>query len=129
MSANSRKTLQEMFFSFEGRIGRADAWFGVLIGFAIHSVLISLIVFAGFYVLMVDESGQAAHSLGGMIILVFALVGLLCIPIFVKRLHDLNHSGFYVVLIAVPYLNILFIIYMLFFKGYAQENIYGPPPV
>ena len=43
----------------------------------------------------------------------------------VRRLHDLNRSGTYTVLSAVPGLNILFILYLMLFKGTKGGNRYG----
>ena len=50
----------------------------------------------------------------------------------VKRLHDSDHSGWYLLLIIVPVLGqifALYLLYLLFMKdGFAYENTYGPDP-
>ena len=47
----------------------------------------------------------------------------------VRRCHDLNLSGFYVLLCAIPVINVLFSIYLLFAKGTIGWNRFGPDPL
>ncbi|MCB9804140.1 DUF805 domain-containing protein [Candidatus Peribacteria bacterium] len=46
----------------------------------------------------------------------------------IKRLHDLNMSGFWFILYSMPFIGIFFAIYLLFKPGNREENLYGPPP-
>ena len=46
----------------------------------------------------------------------------------VKRLHDLNKSGWLWLLGLIPLVNLIFGIYLLFGKGTADSNDYGNPP-
>lgn len=45
----------------------------------------------------------------------------------IRRLHDCNYSGWFSVLIFIPYLNVLFILYLVFAKGNVENNDYGSP--
>lgn len=45
----------------------------------------------------------------------------------IKRLHDLGHSGWWSLLSFIPFINLGLGIYLLFFKGMAGINKYGPP--
>ena len=47
----------------------------------------------------------------------------------IRRLHDLDKSGWFVLLLCVPIVNILFSLYMLFFKGTEGPNRFGPDPL
>ena len=47
----------------------------------------------------------------------------------VKRLHDLGHSGWWVLLFIVPLINILLLLYLFFFRGQMGGNQYGPDPI
>ena len=47
----------------------------------------------------------------------------------VRRCHDLNMSGKWVLLSVVPIVNLLFGIYLLFAKGNYGFNQYGPDPL
>ncbi|MDD2916373.1 MAG: DUF805 domain-containing protein [Candidatus Gracilibacteria bacterium] len=47
----------------------------------------------------------------------------------VKRLRDLNKSHWLIILGFVPVINLLFFIYIIFFKGTIGPNKYGPDPL
>ncbi|OTG69477.1 hypothetical protein B9T25_02605 [Acinetobacter sp. ANC 4470] len=64
-------------------------------------------------------------GLGFVIILVLYLYFLMVIT--VRRLHDMNRSGWFVLLFMLPLLNILLGLYLLFGSGTAGINSYGPP--
>ncbi len=89
---------------------------------------------------------QYADILMGLIFLLFALLVLILLfgPIFfasislvVRRLHDLGHSGKWILAFIlgslIPILGVLFsfalIIYLSFKKGKNESNKYGEPPV
>ena len=46
----------------------------------------------------------------------------------VKRLHDLGKSGWLALLFLIPVVNLIFGIYVAFFKGEEFDNKYGPNP-
>ena len=48
-------------------------------------------------------------------------------PLAIRRLHDLNASGWYVLLTFVPFGQLL-ILWLMFKKGTDGPNKYGPPP-
>lgn len=45
----------------------------------------------------------------------------------IRRLHDCNRSGWWALLLTLPYLNILTLLYLLLARGQQQPNRYGPP--
>jgi uncharacterized membrane protein YhaH (DUF805 family) len=47
----------------------------------------------------------------------------------VRRMHDLNKSGWLYLLTLVPLVNIFIPFYLLFFPGSTGENKYGPQPL
>lgn len=89
---------------------------------------------------------QYADILMGVMVFLFALVFLIILfgPIFfasislvVRRLHDLGHSGkwllAFMLISFIPILGVLFsfalIIYLSFKKGKNESNKYGEPPI
>ncbi|STZ56486.1 Inner membrane protein yhaH [Moraxella lacunata] len=44
-----------------------------------------------------------------------------------KRLHDINLTGWHTLWVLVPYLNFLFIVYLIFKSGDENKNDYGLP--
>ena len=47
----------------------------------------------------------------------------------IRRLHDLNRSGYFVLLCCIPIVNFLLEVYMLFFRGTVGANDYGEDPL
>ncbi len=45
----------------------------------------------------------------------------------IRRLHDLNWSGWWIVVMYIPIVGIVLAVPMLFFRGTAGVNSYGPP--
>jgi uncharacterized membrane protein YhaH (DUF805 family) len=60
-----------------------------------------------------------------IVLLLFILIFIL--PLHVRRLHDLGRSGWFVLLLAVPFINIFVGLYLLLFLGNLTKNPYGPP--
>jgi uncharacterized membrane protein YhaH (DUF805 family) len=52
----------------------------------------------------------------------------LIIPFNIKRLHDLNKPGGWVVLQFIPFVGLVFFLYLLFAKGVNENNRFGPDP-
>jgi uncharacterized membrane protein YhaH (DUF805 family) len=64
------------------------------------------------------------------IVLVFALlIAAFIIPQGIKRLHDLNLSGWWVLVGAIPFLGPLCGIVIIFTRGTRGPNRYGPDPL
>ena len=47
----------------------------------------------------------------------------------IRRLHDLNLSGFFVLLGFVPLVSLGLLLYLLFKEGTTGDNSYGPDPL
>jgi uncharacterized membrane protein YhaH (DUF805 family) len=45
-----------------------------------------------------------------------------------RRLNDLGHSGWLMLLLFIPFVNIVFGLYIIFASGSKTSNDYGPPP-
>jgi uncharacterized membrane protein YhaH (DUF805 family) len=79
-----------LFFTFSGRINRAKYWVAVLIYCAIYAVL-------AIFGYVTDESAiyQSINGMLGIVIFISSLA------VGVKRLHDRNKSGWYLVLFYI----------------------------
>jgi uncharacterized membrane protein YhaH (DUF805 family) len=109
--------MKEAYFSFEGRLGRLNFWFRSL----------ALIVASVVLMFLLSTASDTSGVLLGIVI---------CLPIWiaqislnVRRLHDLNYSGWYVLVGLVPLVNVIYIIALLFVKGTAGPNKFGDDPV
>lgn len=118
-------------FSFEGRIRRIEYFLSGLIAGIISSIIWA-IAFASAFVGMM--SGSTAAAAGGSVFAILlglaAYVGILWFAIAqgVKRLHDVDKSGWLFLLLLVPIVNFFFGLYLLFADGTVGPNQYGPDP-
>jgi uncharacterized membrane protein YhaH (DUF805 family) len=99
------------------RIGRL-VYFGWMLPICVISGFITAYVKDNLY----GDEASTVLWITGIISAVFA-----AFPI-VKRLHDLNKSGWLWLLGLIPLVNVFFGIYLLFGKGTEASNDYGAPP-
>lgn len=111
-------------FKFEGRINRKNftlSFIGIILFFFILQTIFNLSRPALF-----DTLGTLGFTL---VYTAVAFVALLCAIIefglIARRLHDFNKSGWFGLLLFVPFVNLIFIIVLFFIKGTNGENNYG----
>ena len=63
----------------------------------------------------------------GLILVLASFFGSICIT--VRRLHDLNKSGWFSLVSFIPYVNFIFALYVLLAKGTDGVNKYGRDPL
>ena len=69
-------------------------------------------------------------GVGDKILKIFSSVmSILFIPFSIRRLHDLNKSGWFLLISLIPVINFFFGIYAGFFKGTEGPNDYGDDPL
>jgi uncharacterized membrane protein YhaH (DUF805 family) len=105
--------------SFEGRWGRAsyfNTWAVAMLGIAGMGILAAILVPAIGMLIAIPL------FLGFLVFLVWG------IRVNVLRLHDVNRSGWWVLLTFIPYLGGLVSLLLIVWPGNAEENDYGPKP-
>lgn len=106
--------------SLEGRYGRLNY---------LNAGLLAFVLVIGLTFLLGLVIGTSA-AMGGTLLL--AIVGwlyfLVSFRFSILRLHDLNLSGWYLLLGFVPFIGGLFSLYLLFAPGNEDRNEYGYPP-
>ena len=114
------------YADFAGRSRRLEYWMFTLL---LLTLLLGGSFLAGFLGALVDGSGK----IGGLAIL--AVVGLLylglLVPILavqVRRLHDQDKSGWFVLLGLVPYVGGLILFVLMCIDGTPGPNRFGPDP-
>jgi len=100
-------------FSFDGRIRRIEYFLSGIVGGIVFSIAWALGI--GTFILGAGM-GSAGGSVFGLLIGLAALVASMWFSLAqgVKRLHDLDKSGWLILLMFVPIVNALFGLYMLF---------------
>ena len=99
-------------FTFSGRSSRSEYWWWMLAGI-LFPIICTIIVILG-------DVGVAA---------IFPM--LLVLPtttMIVRRLHDLEKSGWWFLIVFIPLIGILYLIYLFTQEGDMTENFYGPVP-
>jgi uncharacterized membrane protein YhaH (DUF805 family) len=115
-------------FSFRGRVARLRYFLQSL---AIMGAL--LVAIAGIAaILLATEhfTGSDAVFVAGIVGMIIAYVVAMVLLVFVsiKRLHDLDLSGWFYLVMLIPLVSFLFSLYMLFAPGTDGPNRYGPVP-
>ena len=105
--------LAHLFFQFDGRINRAKAWLGLVVIWAIEAVV---------------------GGVWGFSSSLYALVSLLMLwpllAISIKRFHDRDKSGWWVLIGLIPVIGWIWLLIELgFLPGTDGPNQYGPDPL
>jgi len=103
------------YVGFRGRTSRREFWWAMLF----NTVITFVMAFVGGIVSGVDEDR------GSEIVGVYVLATLLpFLAIHVRRLHDTNKSGWWVLLLPIPILNIAYLVWLAT-CGDKGENRFG----
>ena len=123
--------MADLLFGFQGRTNRAKWW---LVGLAVF--VVEMIVFAAILggAAMSGDPEQIASAIGpiaGAVIFVMVVIATwIYIAVAVKRYHDRNKSGWWVLIVFVPVIGGLwYLIECGFLRGTHGPNAYGPDPL
>ena len=114
-------------FSFNGRIRRIEYFLSCLLGGAVTAIAFWL----GVGTSLIGASQNSGGGCGiGVLIGFAALIGGIWFTIAqdVKRLHDVDKSGWLVILLLIPIVNFILGLYMLLADGTVGPNRYGNDP-
>ena len=117
------------YADFSGRSRRKEYWM-----FALFEVIVFTVVglLAGMLLGFGDPADPAAGALGGGMLIVFVLLALVfLIPglaVTVRRFHDQDKSGWFVLLMLIPYLGGLVVLVFMCLEGTRGPNRYGADP-
>ena len=118
-----RKIVKAELFTCDGRISRGEYIKKFL--FLLVSIVPLLIIF----VFLVDFLGDFIEEI---LLLLFGIIGVLInisyLTLSIRRLHDLNKSGWLILIAVVPLIDIALFIYLLACQGTHGENDFGPEP-
>lgn len=122
-SADKEAVFKELFFTSKGRLNRKSYIYRSIFLSLVLSVIQVVLTFAA-------NTIGALELLFAVLLLVSGIFGFVAgIMMLARRLHDLDKSGWWMLLFCVPLVNILFYIYILFFKGIEGPNQYGEDPL
>ena len=112
--SNFRTVVTEHYFDFEGRARRQTYWYYVLVYFII-AVVLGIV--------------QGVVHMGSLLTSLLSLA-LLCpsLGLGVRRLHDINMSGWWVLIGIIPFIGWAIVIYWACQPGTAGANQFGADP-
>lgn len=118
--------LKPLLFSFDGRINRAKYWTGILIVLAINIAVLAVATIIG---LILGEN-IITMLIGIIALIIYIAMIWPSIALGVKRFHDRNKSGWWVLIVFVPLIGGLwYLIEAGFLEGTKGPNQFGPDPL
>jgi uncharacterized membrane protein YhaH (DUF805 family) len=109
------------YFSPDGRVNRKQWWLWLVLPFTVISIVLMLVDMA---------TGRYDAEAGiGLFSGIFALLALIpAIFVYIKRFHDRDKSGWWVLIGLIPIIGALWLLIELgFLKGTPGPNRFGPP--
>jgi len=121
------------YFDFSGRSRRKEYWMFALLWAIVYAVFY-VYVFATMPSAEAIQAGAAVGAAGlgvaGIVLTIFALGSLIpAIAVQVRRFHDQDKSGWFVLLNLIPLLGGLIVLVMMCLEGTRGPNRYGPDPL
>ena len=117
--------MTEKIFTTKGRLNRLR-YLKYIIGFSFASMVLNFIV--GFVAALLTGSTESTlmYIMSTIVTLPLTIGAIMAA---IRRLHDLNRSGWFLLLTLVPIVNFIFGIYILCFRGTKGANKYGEDPL
>jgi uncharacterized membrane protein YhaH (DUF805 family) len=118
--------LTSVLFAFNGRINRAKFWLGSVIVMVALIVLMIIVGMAG----GVSPEGTPSGPIGIIAIVIYLVSLWPSIALGIKRFHDRNKSGWWVLIVLVPIIGGLwYLIECGFLEGTKGSNQFGADPL
>ncbi|MBE9516049.1 MAG: DUF805 domain-containing protein [Proteobacteria bacterium] len=115
-------SITQFLFSHHGRIPRSDYWLKYVVP---YFILYAITLFADGALGMLDPATGIGITSG-----IFSLLALYpSIVISIKRCHDRDRTGWFVLVAFIPLVNLWYLIEIMFLKGTTGSNKYGSDPL
>jgi len=112
------------YMVFNGRASRSEYWYFMLF-YQIITIVLSII-----NQLIIQTENSTLIIISSLIVLAYILGFLLpALGVTIRRLHDINKSGWWMLVSIIPIIGFLILIYFLVQKGTDGENQYGKNPI
>ena len=109
------------YVDFKGRARRAEYW-----NFALFSALISIaLTLTDIFIIGIDPFAGESGILSNLYRLAVFLPSL---GVLVRRLHDVGKSGWFFLIVLIPFIGAIWLLILLFIDGEQGENKWGPNP-
>ena len=118
-----QKIIKAELFACDGRISRGEYIKKFLF------LLVSIIPLIIIFVFLVEFLGDFAEDILTLLLgIIMVLINISYLMLSIRRLHDLNKSGWLMLIAVVPLIDIALFIYLLACQGTNGPNDFGPEP-
>lgn len=120
-------SLLALYLNFHGRLGRVELALrgALLLGGA---SCLTFFLMGCVFLFTLFESGVGAIALMGLWLLTYFVMFLCGLSLLARRFHDMDKSGWWVMLFCVPIVNLATYIYLMTKKGTPGANRFGGVP-
>ncbi|WP_293886933.1 MULTISPECIES: DUF805 domain-containing protein [unclassified Sphingobacterium] len=116
------KVVRDNYANFEGRARRKEYWMFVL---AVFVLFFALGIVGGILSVVSDTLASLFYGIMGLAYLALLIPA---IAVTVRRLHDTNKSGWFILVSLIPFVGSLYLLYLEILEGDKGPNQYGPDP-
>ena len=131
MTHNKDDGIKEIFFSYNGRLNRLRYFKRFMTILGINTLI--WLIFEAVSELSVNIEWHYLQILTKFIFIVaviFTILGIVSrIMLYIRRLKDLDASYWWVLLLFIPFVNVLFLLFLFFKRGTVGNNKYGHDPL
>lgn len=127
------KSVFSKYVTFSGRARRAEYWwfllFIIIASFVLAYIDIAVLGSGSTESAMGDGSVSVSVDAGPLMAIFMLAILLPSIALNVRRLHDTDRSGWWLLVGFVPLIGTLVLLYFYLCKGTAGANRFGPDPL
>ena len=122
---NALATYKPEVFTLQGRLSREHYTLYIVVG-----TLLFLLSFIPFFIAIPNmDAGQDFPVIPALLVGLAGLVYVVMGAVFaIRRLHDLDKTGWLILVMVIPFVGMLFSLYLIFAKGDAYANRFGAMP-
>ena len=115
--------VKEKYATFSGRASRSEYWYYVL--FYVILYTITMVIDSALFPAPIGAE-SAMHPISTILSLILMLPSL---AVTARRLHDINRSGWFQLLVFIPIIGFIILIIWYCQKSDAGDNRFGPAPI
>ncbi|WP_420854557.1 DUF805 domain-containing protein [Sneathiella marina] len=121
------KSVLSNYVNFSGRAARPEYWWWALAVFIIMFIagILDAVVIAP----MLGLNAVDDASVSPLSVIILLAIFLPNLAVAVRRLHDTDRSGWWILLFLVPIIGFFLLLFWYVSKGTEGDNRFGPPPV
>ena len=109
------------YATFRGRAPRSEYWW--------YQLFLILLYFVVGFLVGLTSSNENGAGIGGLIMLLTFLIFFLpSLAVVIRRLHDINRTGWWTLITFIPF-GSLVLLYFSLCRGTDGSNDYGPDPL